>query len=109
MLFAWLAAFLVSICTEHFIVDICAYPRRIRWHGVLMLFAWVLFLPVGAMMPRHRCVHVSVCVCMCVLVRRFVKKVLLKKLKNSGKQVDGAVALMLDEALVNVGAIEDAR
>jgi len=54
-------------------------------------------------------VYACVCVCMCVLVRRFVKKVLLKKLKNSGKQVDGAVALMLDEALVNVGAIEDAR
>jgi hypothetical protein len=36
----WLP-FSVSICTEHFIADICAYPRRIRWHGVLMLFAWL--------------------------------------------------------------------
>jgi hypothetical protein len=46
MLFAWVAAFYVSICTDHFtellcICDTCAYPHRIRWHGVLMLLAWL--------------------------------------------------------------------
>lgn len=27
---------------------------QIQWHGALMSVAWVLLLPIGAILPRHR-------------------------------------------------------